>query len=1512
METMRRICLLVGILFWVGTLQAQLEVLDANTPPLDAENLIRNVFLGEGVEVIDVDFAGDNAAIGFFKNGVPSLGIDRGILMTSGRAASNPPAGVVGSEANGSDFASNAANSPATDPDVVQVASDVVRDLAVFTITFTPISDTLQFKYVFASEEYPEYTCNDFNDVFGFFISGPGITGPFENNGANIALIPGTNLPVTINNLNSGVVGSSGGILANCSPPNGSLAYSQFYVNNNNSQLQPVYDGLTTVLTAQAIVMPCETYTIKLAIADVGDNAFDSGVFLEAKSFGTGTLDVVASTLSLDGAVAEGCEPAILTFEVPIAPKNDLPLDYTIFGTAINGVDYQMIPSDLFIPAGDTMITIPVLPINDGILEGEETIFIDIRLNPCTRDTILVKIADNPLLPAPLIEDTIICPGETVFQDATLPVPIPPPASFTNTMNVPIDTEFVARISEIEVSGVFPELLGPGVIQSVCINIEHRWVDDLDIFLVTPSGQFLEMTTDNGADGDDYINTCFTEDATTVISFPGPVAPASPNSFMGDWLPEGPWSDIYGGETNGTWQLVVTDDALNIDGEILDWTITFNKIFDIFYEWTPDMNISCSDCPAVNMFPPDSTTYVLNVTDTYGCRIVDSIEIAVLDTLPPPEINCDSITNSSIKFAWDTLPGATGYEVNVDGGGWMLPNNGDFSQLMNGLSLADTISIEVRGVSPCGVRTDSLTCFTPICAVPDLLVDSIKAVSCTGGSDGTLMVSGVGGVGGFTYTLDATSNSTGMFDNLSPGIYEVMVSDAISCSRTIEIEILEPSPLSLSTVLIDTLQCFGDANATATVIVSGGTAPYTFLWDAIQVDSIANSLGAGLHTVVVTDARGCFLQDDIMIMEPSALTVTTDSTDVLCQGGNTGVATISPSGGTSPYTFLWDTNAASQMTASATALTMGTYEVTITDDNNCTIVSSVTINEPTELTGDITFENPKCPQSTDGTATVIPSGGTGPYTYLWSDPSASTLDSAVNLSGEEYFVTVTDANGCTFDTSATLISPDTFMLVLSSTDVDCFGGNDGSATATVMNITGPETYLWSNMATTATIDLLTAQQYCVTVTDVNGCEQSDCITITEPNELQAAATKTSAGCTGQSEGTIDLTVIGGSAPYLYVWTNGSLTEDLANLPKGDYTVTVTDANTCTTTTTVTIEEGAPYTLIFDVENLSCSSENDGSIDLTANGGSIGITYQWMGPNGFVSTTEDLDNLSPGKYIVMALDPQGCSVTDSVEVNGPDGIDVSYDIEEISCFGAGDGRVFFEVDGGTGPYSYAFGTDSVLQNLSFFLNLSGGTYPYTIQDAFGCEVRDSLTLIEPQELVITLGPSHEILLGESYTFPTEINFSNLIIDSILWTPTDSLSCINCLTPTVNPEYTREYTIEIFAQNGCTTKGHILLLVNRQVSVYIPSAFSPNGDQINDVLMVYGKAGSIKEVKRFEVFNRWGAQVHGAYNFQVNDETAGWDGLLNNETLNQAVFAWLVEIELLDGSREVLSGDVLLQY
>jgi len=667
---------------------AQLEIQDATVPPLTPISLIENIFLGGGVEVLDIQHEGQNASVGFFNNGEAELGIKRGIVMSSGRAASAQDANgnltaPWGADAPATSFADNGMGSGATDADISQIAGmNAPEDISKFTITFIPVSDTLRFRYVFGSEEYPNFTCSNFNDIFGFFISGPGFSGPFENGGENIALIPGTTLPVTINSLNSGV--PTGGPASNCSPPNGSLNFSQYFVNNEGSAAGPVYDGFTTVLTAEAVVIPCQEYTIKLVIADAGDSALDSGVFLEAKSFGTGSLDVSTQIVSLDETLAEGCASGEIVFAVPNPPDVDFPLDINIIGTATNGIDYEEILNNFVIPAGDSSVTMTITPFEDGIDEPLESIILDVRINPCVRDTFTIFIKDNELTAPPLVRDTTICIGDSVGYNALSSTVIPPAKFFSNSTDFPIEPTFATIISEIEVTDVFPRIIGPGVIGSICLNVEHIWLDDIDIFMVTPSGAFLELTTDNGANGNNYTNTCFTIDAATQI-IPGPIDPNSLAPYTGDWLPEGEWSDLWGGPTNGTWQLIVRDDAMGFNGTLLDWTITFEQIYDIEYNWTPGMNILCTDCSATTVFPPDTTTYVLSVTDSYGCEILDSTRVNPVDSLPQPIITCDNITGSSIEFNWGDVNGSQGFEVNIGGTGWVAPNIDNLTHEITGL-----------------------------------------------------------------------------------------------------------------------------------------------------------------------------------------------------------------------------------------------------------------------------------------------------------------------------------------------------------------------------------------------------------------------------------------------------------------------------------------------------------------------------------------------------------------------------------------------------------------------------------------------------------------------------------------------------------------------------------------------------------------------------------------------------------------------------------------------------------
>jgi len=501
---------------------AQMIVTPATTPPFTPINLIEQVFLGEGVNVLNVSFTGDNSAIGHFTNGQNIIGIQEGIVMTTGDVT------LVGNTTN-TGGGQGSANTGGSDPDLVTISGFNINDAAIYTITFVPSADTLRFQYVFASEEYPDFVCS-INDVFGFFISGPGLSGPFTNMATNIALVPGTNTPVGVNTINGGTGFPSPGCI---------LTNTQYYVDNNipNAPYPFEYDGFTTVLTATAIVNPCDTYQIKLAIGDASDDILDSGVFLAANSFGTSGISVSTETPNFTNTIGEGCEPAEIIFRLSQPADGNVNLNYTVGGNAIMGVDYDTIPLTGVIPIGQDSFTITINAIEDGIGEGVDTVAFYVNINACLSDTFYVFIDDNRMVNASITDQTI-CFGDTVNYDATLPMQISNGASFSNTTTKNF-SDVTPASTAIAVSNLPLKSYLEGAIDSVCVNITHTNDEDVDIFLVGPTGKYIELSTDNGGSGDNYQNTCFVLDTTFRIQ--NGTAP-----FAGNYHPEGSWADLDG------------------------------------------------------------------------------------------------------------------------------------------------------------------------------------------------------------------------------------------------------------------------------------------------------------------------------------------------------------------------------------------------------------------------------------------------------------------------------------------------------------------------------------------------------------------------------------------------------------------------------------------------------------------------------------------------------------------------------------------------------------------------------------------------------------------------------------------------------------------------------------------------------------------------------------------------------------------------------------------------------
>ncbi|MBK9012984.1 MAG: choice-of-anchor L domain-containing protein [Saprospiraceae bacterium] len=1255
------------------------------------------------------------------------MGIDRGILMTSGRAASvNCSSGPLGADCNGTQFSSTDNASSANDPDLSAIAAGglSVFDVAKFTITFIPTSDTLRFKYVFASEEYPEYACSPFNDVFGFFISGPGITGPFQNNGINIAQIPGTNIAVTINNVHP----ANG---AGCPP-----TYAQYYNDNTSNNGQPVYDGYLSVFIAEVVVIPCETYTIKLSVSDVGDPVFDTGVFLEAKSFGTGSLKVETATVSLDGTITEDCASGSISFTYPGPVESDFLLDYTIIGTAQNGVDYLLIPPDLFIPTGDSTLTIPIVALEDGITEGMETIGIDIQRDICNRDTFWIFIRDNEIVPPDLGPDSTICLGDSIHLDGTLPIPLPIPPSFTNSQDYAV-TSAGPTYSSIQVAGVQPITLGPGVIQSVCINVDHNWVDDVDLFLLSPGGQFIELSSDNGSNCDDYTNVCFTPSATNNIGAGFPWTPCTsggqPSFANGTFAPEGVWSDLWDGDypTNGTWQLLAVDDQLGFNGTILDWTITFEPLYQIYYEWTPTTGLSCTDCPNPIATPTQTTTYHLTASDTYGCTVQDSITITVNDVLPAPNINCTDVTNNSISFTWDTLAGAMGYMVSINGGPFMP--TASTTEIVNGLTLSTDVTIQVYGIGECDGQTGTAMCSTPDCTAPSLTVASQTNVTCNGDTDGTVTLQASGGAGDYVYTFNGVNNTTGIYTGIAAGTYTATVLDSWACPNNIQVTVFAPQALDVQPIIVNTVSCNGIGDAVVAATVTGGTAPFDFVWNNGQTDSVAINLGAGPQTVNVTDANGCGFSASISLIEPPLLTLTTASDSADCFGTATGGALVLIAGGTSPHDIQWDGAAGNATTALVNNLAMGNYDVTVTDFNGCSATATATVQQPAAILPSITPTDPLCNGGSSGTATATATGGAGGYQFFWSNGDFGTL--ADTLSATMYTVTVSDVNSCTATQTFTLTDPPGINLQFTPINVLCFGGSNGSITTTASGGTAPLSYLWSNGSTSPNLPNLTVNNYCLTVTDGMGCTTTACTPITQPAALQLSTVPTNAGCNGGSAGAIDLMVTGGTGQLQYIWNSGQTSQDLTGLAAGPYAVTVTDANGCTATISQNISETDAVVVQLAQTAVTCFGGDNGSITTTVSGGTGNFTFNWTGPNGFTSSLQNPTGLVAGNYTVTAQDPNGCSAVQSIMVGQPaSAVAVAIGQPAVICFGANNGTATATASGGSGSYTYSW---SNAQTSATANNLTAGAYTVTATDASGCTATASVNIAQQPQLLVNL-------------------------------------------------------------------------------------------------------------------------------------------------------------------------------
>ncbi len=716
-------------------------------------------------------------------------------------------------------------------------------------------------------------------------------------------------------------------------------------------------------------------------------------------------------------------------------------------------------------------------------------------------------------------------------------------------------------------------------------------------------------------------------------------------------------------------------------------------------------------------------TYTVTVTDSRGCTASSSVTI----TQPVAALAATASSTQSVSCFGGNNGSAT---AGVSGGtapynySW---SNGASTQSVSGLS-SGNYTVTVTDANGC-VAVSSVLITQPAASLSSTLSVS-QNVSCFGGNNGSLSLTVTNGTAPYSYSWSNGSTASSL-TGVATGTYTVTVTDANGCTNVRTATVTQPAAsLTPSINSTSAVSCFGGNNGAVNISVSGGTSPYSYVWNNGATSQDISGVSTGTYTVTITDANGCTATTQAVISQPSASLSANASSNqsVSCFGGNNGAATVNVAGGTAPYSYSWNTGASTQ---SLTGLSAGSYTVSITDANNCTAVASVQITQPAaSLSSSLSVsQNVSCFGGNNGSLSLSVSNGTAPYTYQWN--TGSTASSLSGLTSGTYTVTVTDANGCTNIRTATVGQPAAALTpsISSTVAVSCFGGNNGSVNLSVAGGTAPYSYIWNNGATTQDLSSLATGTYTVSISDANGCTANAQVTITQPAAPLAASVSSSqqVSCFGGSNGTVSLSVNGGTAPYSYNWSNGAATQNINGLSAGTYTVTVTDANGCTATQSRVITQpvAALSTSANVSQNVSCFGGNNGSVNLTVSGGTTPYTYVWS--NG--TSTEDLTGLSAGTYTVTVTDANGCIATRTITVTQPAAaLQATAGLSQaVSCNSGSDGQISINVSGGTSPYTYSWSNGAGTPAIN---GLSAGTYTVTVTDANGCVAVSSATVTQP--------------------------------------------------------------------------------------------------------------------------------------------------------------------------------------
>ena len=970
------------------------------------------------------------------------------------------------------------------------------------------------------------------------------------------------------------------------------------------------------------------------------------------------------------------------------------------------------------------------------------------------------------------------------------------------------------------------------------------------------------------------------------------------------------------------------------------------------YIWSDNNgNIVGSSSPTLDNVPVG--TYFVEVTDASGCMISGSVDI-----LPPfnPIVFDTLIVNSNSCF------GVNDAQVQIVASGGLQPytfSNG-IVPIQNspffGFLTPGTYTFTATDLNGCFVDT-----IIDVVSPGLLQIDSTHFlnVSCNGASDAEITAIDVsGGTAPFSFSVNGSTHYTNMayFNSYGPGTYTVEVYDNNNCVAADYIIISEPDELDVdvntsgwvfngnSGLYSYQIKCNGDNSGYANLSISGGTAPYLKnLYNSTSGNLISststnnfNSLSAGIYDFEVIDANGCVYFETITYNEPTPITHNFLPTHVTCQGWSNGALTDVVSGGVgnaSTYTYNWNTG---DTTYSIINLGVGTYTITVVDENNCSSTSSFSINDNNALSSTVSIQDVSCFDYCDGEASVTSAGGVPNidingntvYNYQWDDVLLQTTQNAIGLCVDntsnftQYSCIVSDAQGCYDTVEVILNQPDSLQInaIITTSynfqDISCYGESDGALQATSTGGNPPYDYIWSTGSTYLNTFLsneinLSAGVYDVTVKDAKGCMDTTTIELQEPDEITLQITSSDVNCFGVFDGFITADADGGTPfngipqEYNYSFSNNFIeVTDVStniNLGPGIYTVTVSDLNGCSyTSESIYISQPSDILSIdLDSTDQSCNL-NNGSITSNVDGGTSPYNYLWN--NG--ATSSSLSNLSPGIYNVIVTDQNGCIVNDTIRVVGSDEVFMPGNLSSFDttiCLGE---SFVINVEEKLG-FSYLWINDldtimgpKIINNvINDAIDLS--VTPDNIFNSYSLHIMDP-SCLNYSEVTVTINVDFiDPLITSSPpveygNFPILLSGQDLILFSnnsnctnYTWSWDENTFTTNDQTITI-PEVKESnwYYINVEDSQGCMGYDSIYVVVG----VLPYEAITPNGDNINDTW-------TPRDIESYEnalvqVYNRWGALVYesiGGENF------IAWDGTNNGEDLVVGTYYYIIDLK-----------------